>query len=495
MQITSRKNDISHLTANDAALYRCHKALELRDRGDFDGAQDVMRPLWRGIGNHPETAGLHPSVVAELLLCAGILTGWIGSRNEVKEADGWARDLITESITFYESAGDLKKVAEARTELAYCYWREGSFDNARIMFTEALKRLTTEGKTRANALLGLAVVERTSSRYDEALKILADNAPLFKKLTHHTLRGFYHNTLAQLLQATVNPEKKTEQLKRVVKEYEQADHQFKLARNTLFRGLVKNNLGIVLRDLSRYREAQEYLDQARRLIVSLKDKVRTAQIDQARAEVMIAQRRLEEAERVARGAARSFEKAGRQCLLAEALTVRGIALARLEKTDEAQYIFQRAIEIARQVQTLNVAGIAALTMIEELDNLSPQTIGVAYERAHEWLAESQSPDLHRRMSAAAIKVLAKVQTGLTPEEADALANKPMNLDQELLRYENGLIKRALAQVNGSLTRAAANLSMSYQKLAYILDTRHKDLLKERTPIRRRRSGKKQSTAN
>ena len=90
------------------------------------------------------------------------------------------------------------------------------------------------------------------------------------------------------------------------------------------------------------------------------------------------------------------------------------------------------------------------------------------------------------MNAAAIKVLAKVQAGLITENAeDDLCNKPLDFNQELLRYEKALIKRALGQVNGSLTRAAANLSMSYQKLAYILETRHSDLLKERTPIRRR----------
>jgi transcriptional regulator with PAS, ATPase and Fis domain len=90
------------------------------------------------------------------------------------------------------------------------------------------------------------------------------------------------------------------------------------------------------------------------------------------------------------------------------------------------------------------------------------------------------------MNAAAIKVLARVQSGLIIEATnDDLLNKPLDFNQELLRYENALIRRALAQVNGSLTRAAANLSMSYQKLAYIMETRHQDLLKERTPIRRR----------
>jgi tetratricopeptide (TPR) repeat protein len=487
MQITSRKTATPHLPANEAALQGCQKALELKDRGDYDGAKEAMHRFWKALGERPDTTGLQPEVAAEVLLCVGTLTGWIGSRNEIKEADGWARDLITESIRYFESAGDVRKIAEARTELAVCYWREGSFDESRIMFKEALKKLTTEGKARAVALLGVAVVEWSCSRNAEALEILTTNAPLFRKLTHHATKGFYHNTLAQVLQTFVTPEKKTEELKRVVREYEQADHYFKLARNTLYRGLVKNNLGIVLRDLSRYREAQEYLDQARRLTASVRDKVRTAQIDQARAEVMIVQGRIAEAERVARTAATSFQKSGRQCLLVEALTVRGTALARLGRTEEAQFTFRRAIEIAQQVDALNQAGIAALTMIEELDDLSPETLSVAYKRASEWLAETQSLDLLRRITAAANKVFSMVGTEPIAEDADALLNKPLDFEQEKLKAEKAMIKRALAQVNGSLTRAAMLLSMTYQKLGYILETRHRDLLKERTPVRRRAS--------
>jgi tetratricopeptide (TPR) repeat protein len=486
MQITSREINGSYLSANEAASRRCHIALDLRDRGDFDGAQKVMRPIWQGVGSRPNVAGLHPPIVGEVLLCAGILTGWIGSRNEIKEADGYARDLITESITVFESLQDAKKIAEAHTELAYCYWREGSFNEARIMFTEALQKLTTEGKTRANALLGLSVVERSCSQNDKALKILTDNAALFRKLTNHAMKGFYHNTLAGVLYAQVTRQNKTSQLKQVVSEYQQADQEFKQARNTIFRAMVKNNLGNILRELSCYREANEYLDQARRLAVNLRDRVRTAQVDQTRAEVMIAQRRYAEAERVARSAARTFERAGRQCLLAEALINGGIAAARQGKTDQAQYTLQKAIEIAQAVDVLSFAGIAALTLIEELDKLPPQTLAVACERANEWLADSQSPELLRRMKAAAIKVLVKVQAGLIPKDADVLANKSLDFDQELLSHENALIKRALAQANGSVTRAASRLGMSYQKLAYIMETRHKNLLKERTPIRRRR---------
>jgi len=486
MKITSPTLDISHLNANDEALLRCRRALELRDKGDYDGAQEVMRRLWRSVGERPDIKGLQPVVAAEVLLCVGVLTGWIGSRDENKDADGAARDLITESITFYESAGDLKKVGEGQTELAYCYWREGSFDEARIMFTEALHKLTIKGNTRANALLGLSVVEWSSARYAEALRILTDNASQFKKITNHTLKGFYHNTLAMVLRKFVTSENRMSQLRRVVSEYVEADQYFKLARNTIFRAMVKNNIGNVLRELSRFSEAHEYLDQARRLTVSVKDKVRMAQVDQTRAEVMIAQGRFQEAERVLRFATKSFARSGRQCLLVDALIARGIALARLGRMEEAQFTFQKGIEVAEHVGALSKAGVAALTMIEELDDLSPQTLGAAYKRANEWLAETQSADLLRRINAAATKVFGKVEGELITQNAEAvLSNKPLDFEQEKLKAERTLISRALAQVNGSLTRAASLLSMSYQKLAYIIETRHRDLLKERSPVRRR----------
>lgn len=145
MKIASQKLHTSHLTPNAEALARCEVALKRRDEGDYEGAQDIIQPLWQGVGTRPATAELHPSVAAEVLYCVGVLTGWIGSKNQLKETQETAKDLITESITYFEAVGDVKKVAEARTEIAYCYWRSGELNEARTMLFEALKKLTAEG--------------------------------------------------------------------------------------------------------------------------------------------------------------------------------------------------------------------------------------------------------------------------------------------------------------------------------------------------------------
>lgn len=484
MRTTSPKLDTAHLTASDEASLRCQTALELRDRSEYDAAREVMAPLWSGIGHRPKTEGLHSTVVPEVLLCAGILTGWLGSRNEIKEADDYARDLITESITLYEALGDIRKVAEARTELAYCYWRSGANDEARIFFSTALERLTTEGNTRANALLGLSVVEWSASRYDESWNILTSNATLFRKITNHTLKGFYHNQSAMTLRALATERKRNDYFQRAIKHYEEADYHFTLARNTVYRAHVKNNVGYLLFKLSRFRKAHEYLDHARRLLVTVRDKVRVAQVDDTRAQVFIAQHKYAEAEVTARNSVSSFRKAGRQCFLAEALVTHGIALARLTKTVRAQAALQEAVEVAHRVGAFNQAGIAALTLIEEIEQLSLEVSLSAYDKASEWLAEVQSSGLLTRLNQAARKVIARLRSEKRPEGTDLLF-KGLYFPDEVLKFERSLIRAALAEVNGSVTYAAALLGISYQRLAHIIEKRHPDLLKERTPVRRR----------
>ena len=486
MTITSPKLDTSHLTANDEALLRCQTALELKDKGNYEGSQEVMRPLWRGLGEPPETKGLYASVAAEVLLCVGVLTGWIGGKREIEEAQESAKNLITESITLYESISDVKKIAGARVELAYCYWREGALDEARITLNEALQKLTTEGNTRAKALLRLAIVEWSASRYDEALRILSANSVLFTKITNHSLKGAYHSQIAIVLRHLANSEKRNDYLHQAIGEFQKADEHFKLARNIVFRADVKNNVGLIFLNLSRFNEAHKYLNEARRLSLSVRDKVRTAQFDESRAQVFIAERKLKEAESVARCAVSVLEKSGQQCLLTDALITHGIALARLHKTERAQFTFQRAIEVAHQVGALNKAGLAALTLIEELDDLPPEVLCAAYDKASQWLAESQSQDLLLRLNEAARLVFLILRGALNVEDAtETLFNKPINLQEEILKLERTLIRQALAKASGSVTRAAALLSMSYQGLAYTIEARHKDLLKERSPVRRR----------
>ena len=493
MRTTSPKLDLSHLTLNEQAELRCRTALELKDKGEYDAARTVMFPLWKGIGSRPNTTGLDQERAARVLLCAGILTGWLGGVSGIKESDDHARDLITESIRLFEAVGDTRKVAEARAELAQFYWRAGDNDTAHILLTTALERLTTGGNARANALLILSSVEWSESRYKEVLRILTENAPLFESVTSHTTKGTYHNQLGITLRAIASAStKQTDYFQRAIQHYRIADDYFKIAKHVVFRAHVKNNIGNVLRDLHRFREAHQYLEQARRLFMRVGDKVRVAQVDDTRAQVFIDEGKYAEAELIARTAARSFERAGRQCFFAETLINQGIALARMREHERAQFIFQQAIEIAHQAGSLNRAGLAALTMIEEIDTLPREVQSVAYSQAREWLATSDSPDVKPRLKAVAKKIDGAGSMTKTPNAHELLFNKRLNLTEEVLKFEHDLISETLIKVNGKVTLAAEFLGVGYQTLAHMIEKKHPDLLKQRTPVRRRPRRKKAS---
>ncbi len=486
MKIASPNSHIFDQRANEEALLRCQTALNQKDREDYAAAQNTMRPFWHGVGANPNTDGLDPSATADVLMCAGILTSWIGSKNQVSDAQETAKDLLTRSISIFETNRDLTKVAVAQSEIAYCYWREGAVTEARSWLQEALKRLRFEGASRARALLKLSTVEWTSGRFREALELLNQNESLFRKITNPTIRGGYHSELAIIHRNLATTENRIEYFQRAVSEYKEAEKQFRLAGNQIYRADVINNVGFLLFKLGRHKEAHKYLDEARRLVIKFKDKARTAQFDESRAQVLLAEARLSEAVKVARRAVSMLRKSGRICAMAEAQITYGVALARLGRVDRAQHTFREAIEVACGVNALNVAGLAALALIEEIENLSPSMLHAAYRQAREWLANSQSPDIKLRLADAAQRIVAGVYTELNADEAtEILLTEAGGLRAKLRRYEEVVIKRALAQVNGSVTHAASLLEINYQSLAYIIESRHPHLLNDRTPVRRR----------
>ena len=71
MRTTLAKLDSSRLTVNESAWLRCQAAVELKDRGDYDRAREIMRPFWKKFGERPELEGLNPPMAAEVLLHVG----------------------------------------------------------------------------------------------------------------------------------------------------------------------------------------------------------------------------------------------------------------------------------------------------------------------------------------------------------------------------------------------------------------------------------------
>jgi tetratricopeptide (TPR) repeat protein len=479
-----------YLSRNQRAELGCQVARQLEDVGDYEGAREAIGEFWRGVGERPQTERLIDSVAGELLLRAGVLTGWLGSCAQSEDAQENAKNLITESISVFESHSHTKKVLEARTELAYCYWREGGYDEARDILTGVIEQLTADSELKAKAVLRSAMVEISAGRYSDALRILTDSAPLFEKVSNHTVRGSYHNNLGVVLKNLAESERREDYIDRAFIEYEAAAYHFERAGHLPYRALVANNLGFLLFKAHRFRESHEQLERARRIFSSLKDRGTAAQVDDTRARVLLAEGRDDKAEKVARAAVHALERGGRQSLLAEALTTHGTALARLGLRDHARQTLYRAIDVAQQSGALNDAGLAALVLIEELgEHLETEELRTVYARADAWLEATQHLPTLQRLHRAAGRVLdlgQKREATTTKATEAAEAEQESALKEMMQRYESRIIRQALRRAEGSVTQAARLLGITHQTLNYMLQSRHRDLLFERTPAKKRR---------
>jgi len=432
----------SSLSVDRRAELCCEAARALEYKGEYEKARKRLSDYWTRIGERPKLEGLEPGTAAELLLRAGVLTGWIGSKNQVAESQEIAKNLIYESLTIFQSNQYQKKIAEAQTELALCYWRTGELNEARDLLNEALPLLTTHSEVKAKTVVRLAIVECEAANYSKASRVLTQNADLFEKINNETLKGSYHVELGTVLRHLWEARRRGDYLDRALIEYAAAGYHFERAGHKCYLANVENQLGLIYFNINRCEEAHQHLDRARRIHANLRDAATVAQVDETRACVFLKQGRLTEAEKTAQAAVYSLEKTGQHALLAEALITYGRTLARLKRYGAALFAFRRALNLAEHTGTTNRAADAALAAFQEIG-----------------------------------EHLAVIEGG------QLLSGRGLNDTKRALEHDN--IKLALEDAKGSIVYAARSLGISFQALTYMLNTRHKDLLKQRTPVRRR----------
>jgi tetratricopeptide (TPR) repeat protein len=127
-----------------------------------------------------------------------------------------------------------------------------------------------------------------------------------------------------------------------------------------------------------------------------------AQVDDSRAQCLLAEGRYAEAERVSRRAAAALERGDEQSCLAEALITLGTALARLRRPDESREALERAKRVGELAGDIEAAGRACLSLIEELgERLDTRTLRDIYVAADEALAKTQYIETSARLRRAA----------------------------------------------------------------------------------------------
>jgi tetratricopeptide (TPR) repeat protein len=474
-----RELDNHSLTADERAALRAQVAADLIHRGQYEAAREALGELWRGTGERPNVEGLDESTAAEVLHQAGALSGWLG---KVKGAQDAAKDLLSESAALFERLGETAKAAFARSDLALCYWREGAYDEGRILLSRASDELAdADAERRAIVLLRWVTVECAAGRFHNALGILKESERILQGSENHALLGSFHNLYAVTLRRLGAVEGHGDYYDRAIIEYTAAIYHYELARHERYTARIENNLAFLLYKLGRHREAHEHLDCAQLIFTRLRDEGSLAQVDETRARVLVAERRYRDADRTLVGALKTLEKGDASALLADALTVQGVIWARLWAYEASVSVLRRAAEVAESVGALSNAGQAMLTLIEEhgaTRRLPPAEVYEAYLRTDRLLKGTQDAEDVARLRACARVIMRRLSD--TP-----FHEKNFSLYGVLHEFEARLIGQALDEAGGSITKAARLLGLTHQTLNSILHTRHKQLSAKRRPVQKR----------
>jgi len=488
-QLATFQEQSRTLSLRERAALSCQLAKQLEKAGEYEAAYETLREFWPDRNGAPSLNGLDKSIQADLLLRIGTLAGWLGGANPIERSQETAKNLITQSVEIFQDLGRFASVAEARSDLALCYWREGAYDEARINLASALTCLSDEdNELKAIILIRAGIVEVWAQRLDEAWRIYTEAGTLVANLEDHGLRGAFHNEFALLLRRLSAAEGREAYVDRALIEYTAAGFHFEQAGNSRFLARVENNLGFLCLSIGRYVQAHSHLDRARNLFLELKDVETVAQVDDTRARTLLAEGRLREAERFARSAVQTLEKGDEQALLAEALTTYGVILARMGNQTRARALLQRAIEIAQTAGDLEGAGRAHLSIIEELaSQTAPTELTSIYHLAVDLLQRSQDPSVGKRLIACARMVIEVLGDADHESRGTEHSWEGFSFKEKILDCERALIERALREANGSVTRAARLLGFKHhQSLISLINSRHKELLKTRTAVRKRR---------
>jgi len=490
-QLTALREKTRGLTAPERARLCCELAKQLEKAGEYDGACEALSEFWPARDGRLNLNDLDEATRAMVLLRVGALSGWLGSTDQAAGSQETAKDLITRSIEIFERLGQIREAAEARGDLALCYWREGSYDEARIHLANALSVLGgDDSEVKAIVLIRAGMVEVDALRFDRALRLYDEAALLVERSEDHALKGSFNFGYGVLLRRLAAPENREDYLDRALIAYAASSFHFEQAGNVRYLARVENNLGYLLFTIGKYDEAHKHLDRARHFFMDLNDAGMIAEVDDTRARTLVAEGHITEAQRVARYAVQKLEKGDERAALAGALITHGVALARLGDYPSAKRSLQRAIEVAQTTGDLEGAGRAKLSIIEELSRQTPAPQLVSlHQSAAEVLRQSQDPSTSRRLIDCAHRVFEALgvaeieQSRVIGQDADSWAS----FRREVKRAEKALIERTLREAEGSVTKASHLLGFKHhQSLISIINIRHPDLKQTRSKIHKRR---------
>lgn len=356
--MTTKRAGAARLPVNISPI--CAEAHRLRRLGRYKEAAAVLAELWPEVADKPYVEGIPAKEAAEILLVTGLLTSQLGPSCGIEDALERAKDLLTEAQRLFEFECDPDGAAEALSAQGYCCTLAGALGDARVFLEQALARLSPLNRTgRAEAIMRLAVVDSREEQPARALTLLQDNYSLFTHPTDAELCRLFHCCYSGHLTLRLRQTECPEEAAQVLTEIKVAKALCIEGNHKQFLMFAENNSAIALTYLRDFTEAHLCLDRADALAACEARPDWSFSLRETRTLVLMAEGRLNEAERLISENVAALECYERKGLLCESLTTQGEVFARGQHFEQARTSFLRAIEIAEFIGDLKAGERAA----------------------------------------------------------------------------------------------------------------------------------------
>jgi tetratricopeptide (TPR) repeat protein len=387
---------------------------------DLDSLRKVLQVVWN-VEETPNFNNYEDAIKAELLRLCGVYLSFYGFARNFKDYQIRSKDFLINAIEIFESNKILDKAAEAKINLAFCYWNVGEINECEAILD------VVEAEFGENLLhpvylqicINRLLIYFWSQNFAPALKIIEEINVSMQFCNDVRLQAMFHNQAGIFYRADKQYEKGIFHLNEAIRFAKKANNRLYVAANL-------NNLSFLYKEMNDFQKAFDCISES-----------------------------IDEAKRI-----------GYQGFLPHALDTKALIYLDWNKSEKALKAINESIDCFSQGEDYRGWTDALWTKVRCLIRL---------ERAEE--AFVTFAELVRiageRVGEVAVKKFAKNLT----EEVYAL--KHLALADEVAEFKKARVSAALIQANGKVSEAAKILRLkSHQALSDILNKQFPELLGE-----------------
>lgn len=388
---------------------------------DTESLKKILQPIWN-IGEIPEFDKYEDLIKAELYRLCGVFLCFYGKYSQnSKNYQTRGKDFLINAIELLETGKNLSKAAEAKINLALCYWNLGE-----VSETEAILDII-ESDFSASSLhpiyfrtcINRLLIHFWKQDISAALKLIEEIKVPMQFCTDSRLQAMFHNQVGIFYTNNTDYEKADFHLKEAVRFAEKKN-------NKLFVAINLNNLAYLYKETKDFSKALDYVS----------------------------------------GAISELNKTKYKGFLPHVLDTKALIYLDLNKLESAIETIDLAIEFFKQGEDYRGLTEAFWTKIQcqfrlNLTEEALFTYGELHRIAIEQIGE------------VAVKKFAENFT----KEIYYLRHLP--LTDEVAEFKKAQVKAALIEANGVIGKAAEILQLrNHQALSEILNKQFPELLIE-----------------